>query len=340
MTLPEHSFARTIERRGVTAAVFKNEIVPANRPVILRGLIEDWPVVRQGQASQQAACEYLLQFYRGKTMPLVLGDPASQRHLFYRPDMARLNFVRRPESLLDCLRLLLSQVDNAQAPAIYIDAQPLPDCLPGFTDAHTIPMLDANVVPNIWIGNAVKVQTHFDLKSNIACIVAGSRRFTLFPPDQLPNLYPGPIDFAPGGTPVSMVPLDNPDFDRFPKFRHAMAVAEVAELEAGDALYLPYAWWHHVQSMAGFNVLVNYWWNDVQPATPLYDSLLHAVLAFRDLPADQRRFWQGMFEYFVFETSGEALGHLAREHRGQMGPASPERAAAIKAILAEAFTKP
>jgi hypothetical protein len=39
------------------------------------------------------------------------------------------------------------------------------------------------------------VQTHFDLPSNIACVVGGLRRFTLFPPEQLPNLYVGPLEF-------------------------------------------------------------------------------------------------------------------------------------------------
>ena len=335
--LTQSSSAKVPERRGVDRATFENEIIPANRPVLMRGLIDDWPVVRHGKTSPLATCEYLVQFYGGQTVPLTLGDPASQRHLFYRNDMARLNFERRPESLVDCLRLMLSQVDNTQAPAIYVDAQPLPNCLPGFVDSHALPLLDATVVPNIWIGNAVKVQTHFDLARNIACVAAGKRRFTLFPPEQLPNLYPGPIDFAPGGTPVSMVPLDNPDLERFPRFRQALQTAQVAELEAGDALFIPYAWWHHVQSLEGFNVLINYWWNDTRPASPPYDALLHAVLALRDLPADQRSFWQGMFEYFVFETSGEALGHLAPQHRGHMAPASPQHTAAIKSILAQTF---
>ncbi|RZI98701.1 MAG: cupin-like domain-containing protein, partial [Rubrivivax sp.] len=188
MAVPSHSLVKSQERRGVDAKIFREEIVPAGQPVILRGLVADWPVVQRGKGSPMATCEYLMQFHQGATVPLVLGDPTALRHLFYGPDMARFNFVRRPASLLDCLRLLISEVDNSEAPAIYIDAQPLPDCLPGFTATHAIPMLDAAVVPNIWIGNAVKVQTHFDLKSNIACIVSGRRRFTVFPPDQLPNL--------------------------------------------------------------------------------------------------------------------------------------------------------
>ncbi len=328
---------KTAERRGVDAAIFRDEIIPANRPVILRGLIDSWPAVQAGKASPKDACEYLLQFYRGAAVPLLIGDPASKRHIFYEDAMAGLNFERRPAPFIDGLRLLLQQVDNADAPAIFMESLPLPNCLPGFTDQHRMPLVDSATIPNIWIGNAVKVQTHFDLMRNIACVVAGKRRFTLFPPEQLPNLYIGPLDFTPAGTPLSMVPLDEPDFERFPRFRQALEAAEVAELEAGDALYLPYAWWHHVQSLQGFNILVNYWWNDPVHATRPYDALLHAVLAFRDLPEDQRKVWQGMFEYFVFETSGQALGHLAPQHRGHMGPASAQQTAAIKSVLGQAF---
>ncbi|RZL39330.1 MAG: cupin-like domain-containing protein [Rubrivivax sp.] len=339
MNTPVPSLGRAAERRDVDAAVFRNEILPGNRPVLMRGLVDRWPVVQQGKGSPMAACESLLQFYRGAQVPLLIGDPSARRHIFYEEGMKGLNFERRLAPLIDGLRLLMQHVDNADAPAIYMEALPVPRCLPDFTAAHRLPLLGDDVIPNIWIGNAVKVQTHFDLAYNIAIVVAGKRRFTLFPPEQLPNLYPGPIDFTPGGTPVSMVPLDNPDLARFPRFEQALEAALVAELEPGDALYIPYAWWHHVQSLEGFNVLINYWWDQAPPPAPPYDALLHAVLAFRDLPTEERRFWQGMFEYFVFETSGPALGHLAPQHRGHMGPASPERAAAIKAVLAQAFKR-
>ena len=336
----DFSLARTPERRDVTAAIFREEIIPANAPVILRGLIADWPLVQEARTSPEAACDHLMQYYQGRVVPLLIGNPAAKRHIFYEKGMTGLNFERRPASLVDSLRLLLAHASNAEAPAIYMEAMPLPECLPNFIDGHAMPLLDATVVPRIWIGNAVKVQTHFDLSRNLACVAAGKRRFTLFPPDQLPNLYPGPIDFTPGGTPLSVVPLDEPDFERFPRFRQALEAAQVAELEPGDALYIPYAWWHHVQSLEGFNILINYWWNEQKAPTSPYDSLLHAVLAFRDLPADERSFWQGMFEYFVFETEGQALGHLEPRQRGHMGPASPQQAAAIKAILAQAFGRP
>jgi len=58
----------------------------------------------------------------------------------------------------------------------------------------------------------------------------GRRRFTLFPPEQIANLYVGPLDFAPTGAAMSMVNLRNPDFARHPRFKEALAATQVAEL--------------------------------------------------------------------------------------------------------------
>jgi hypothetical protein len=171
-------------------------------------------------------------------------------------------------------------------------------------------------------------------------VVAGRRRFTLFPPDQLSNLYAGPFDFTLSGPPVSMVDLRNPDLDRYPRFAQALEQAQVAELGPGDALYIPYFWWHHVESLESFNVLVNYWWN---PARTLggspFDVLLHGILTLRDLPPAQREAWRIVFDHYVFQRSGDPMAHLPPEHRGMLGPMTPERAREIKAILVKLLSK-
>ena len=46
---------------------------------------------------------------------------------------------------------------------------------------------------------------HHDMFSNLAVVVAGGRRFTLFPPGEVANLYLGPFEFTPAGTPASLV---------------------------------------------------------------------------------------------------------------------------------------
>ena len=88
------------------------------------------------------------------------------------------------------------------------------------------------------------------------------------PADQFRNLYLGPIDNTPAGRAVSMVDLAAPDLATYPRFADAMASALVADLEPGDALYIPSLWYHHVEASAPFNVLINYWWRDT-PRTPV-----------------------------------------------------------------------
>jgi hypothetical protein len=174
---------------------------------------------------------------------------------------------------------------------------------------------------------------------NIACLVTGKRRFTLFPPEQLPNLYIGPLDFTLSGPPVSMVRLENPDLEKYPRFTTALAQAQVAEMNPGDALYIPFAWWHHVESLTPFNILVNYWWTDVRPNMPPFDSLLHAIGAVRELPEDQRKVWRSLFDYYAFKTSGEPLAHLPPEKRGLMGTLNSQRLMEIKRILQQAIMR-
>jgi len=197
-----------------------------------------------------------------------------------------------------------------------------------------MPLLDPRVEPRIWIGNAVQINTHFDLVYNIACVVAGRRRFTLFPPEQLPNLYLAPLDFTPSGAPVSLAPLTTADAARFPRLAEALRHARHAELGPGDALFIPYGWWHHVESLTPFNVLVNYWWNDAPDYGAPHGALLHALLAIRDLPGDQRAVWESLFRELVFTDPSLALAHLPPEKRGMLGPPSAERTRGIRDKLA------
>lgn len=58
-----------------------------------------------------------------------------------------------------------------------------------------------------------------------------------------------------------MVHVTAPDLDRYPLFARALEEAQEAELLPGDAIFIPRNWWHHVEALEKFNVLVNYWWD-------------------------------------------------------------------------------
>ena len=325
------------EWRGVDAQRFHEEIAPLGAPAVLRGLVSDWPAVRAA-SSPADACAYIERYDAKREQQVLVGPASIGGRFFYRDDMSGLNFERRTTTIAAALQQMLGALADDAPGALYIESTPIAERLPGFELENTITLAPGSARPRIWIGNAITVQTHFDLNENIACVVAGRRRFTLFPPDQIGNLYVGPLDFTLSGPPVSMVDVAAPDLARFPRFAAAQAAAQAAELAPGDAIYIPYGWWHNVQSLERFNILVNYWWNETRPAHGApFDALLHAVMTIRDMPEDQRLVWRNLFDQFAFRRNGEPLAHLAPEHRGMMGEMTPERARAVRAILLKAL---
>jgi hypothetical protein len=165
-------------------------------------------------------------------------------------------------------------------------------------------------------------------------VVAGRRRITLFPPQQLRNLYIGPLDLTPAGQPVSLVDFSAPDFNRFPRFAQALEHAQVAELDAGDALLIPSMWWHHIEALEGFNALVNYWWRQTPEwmDTPM-NALMLALMTVRDLPADQRAIWRDVFEHYVFDPGEATDGHIPEPARGALAPLDAEAVRRLRARL-------
>lgn len=234
-------------------------------PVVLRDYVKHWPLVKAAQHSFTTLQDYLLAFDNRSVFQAMIAPPAEEGRLGYTDDMTDVNFERMPGRLPDALAVLAALQQKTAPPAFYIGSSAIAEYLPGLEKENTLPCLDPSVEPNIWMGSAVTVAAHNDSAENIACVAAGSRRFTLFPPEQEENLYIGPEDITPAGRPISLVDLYNPDFASFPRFRRALQQAQVAQLQAGDALYIPTHWWHHVQSQAPINILVNYWWKGAPP---------------------------------------------------------------------------
>ncbi len=321
-------------------ATFRDEIVPRHRPAVLKGLVKDWPAVTAG-SSPEESCQYLARFYRGAPVEAFVGAPDIGGRFFYRPDMAGFNFDKKRARLTDFLGYLLGQISVENHPALYIGASPVPETLPGFEAENALALVaDKPAVPRIWIGNDISVTTHFDLSDNIACVVAGRRRFIVFPPDQVANLYVGPLDHTMAGQPASMVSIHEPDLEKYPRFAQALEAAEVAELQPGDAIYIPSLWWHHVDSLQPFNILLNYWWDDAPAdAGSPFEAMAHGILTIANLPEQRREEWRMLFDHYVFRRNGHPAEHLAPEHRGILGPSTPELRARMKQFLVRALSR-
>lgn len=322
------------EHEGLTPGTLPGDLLTATAPFVLRGFVAHWPLVAAGRRGIGDALDYLRGFDRGATVTAAVGAPELRGRIFYNDDFTGPNFESHRVPLARVFDRLSAHAQDPQPPLLYVASTTLETALPGLDLENAMPLGDRDVLTSVWIGNRARIAPHYDLPDNLACVAVGHRRFTLFPPDQLDNLYVGPIDITPAGQPISLVDLAAPDFDRFPKFRDALAAAVTAELEPGDAIFIPSMWWHHVESLDPLNMLVNYWWRQ-SPAYmgPPVNVLHHALLAIRDLPPAQKRAWKEIFDHYVFDNRPDSLDHIPEASRGVLGPMDDRNARRIRAFL-------
>jgi hypothetical protein len=286
------------------------------------------------QAARQSAHEasaYLRRFYEGATVLAMLGHPDIRGRFFYNEDVTGFNYRSVRARLDGVLDELAVQAMQERPGAIYVGSTTIDTALPGLRADNDIDLGKRDALASIWIGNRTRIAAHYDAPDNLAVVAAGHRRFTLFPPAQLENLYVGPIDFNPAGQAISMVDFHAPDYERFPRFRAALAHGQVAELGPGDALFIPSMWWHHVEALDDFNVLVNYWWRQAPDwmDTPT-NALMLALLTMRELPPEQRAHWQEIFRHYIFEPSEDSLAHIPPGARYALAPLDEDGARILR----------
>jgi hypothetical protein len=299
---------------------FLRDVVEPCRPVVLRGLVKDWPIVGAGRLSPAAVQDHLKPLDTGGEIEAFFGAPAIAGKYFYTEDLKAFNFERRRMKFIAALESIVSSVGAPDSPSIYVGSVPTSDFLPRFAALNPMPLLNPSIGPRVWVGHAAIVSSHYDTVDNLACVAVGTRRFTLFAPQLIDKLYVGPIDNTMAGQPVSLAASSPPDAQKFPLFEQIRDRALIADLEPGDALYLPKLWWHKVESTAPFNVLVNYWWDAFRagPDAP-YTSMLLAMITIAERPPAERQAWKAFFDHYVFRNQGHPLAHLPPEQHGLLG---------------------
>ena len=307
------------------------ELLRSAEPVVLRDLVSHWPLVQAAQRSDQDFCDYLRRFGGNTRVGLWRGAPEIDGRFFYNADHTGFNFQRE----IGSFDALLAELLAGSPDALYLGSTELDGSFPGLHQ-HNPLELDGVRHPlvSLWLGNRTRVALHFDVPDNIACVVAGRRRFTLFPPEQVANLYIGRLDLTPAGQPISLVDQAHPDLERFPRYAEALKHAQVAELEAGDAIFIPSQWWHGVEGLAPINALVNFWWRQ-SPAymdTPL-NTLMLALLSLRDLPPAQRDAWRALFDHYIFDADAQTAAHIPPASRGVLAPLDENAARQLRAVL-------
>lgn len=299
-------------------------------PVVIRGLCSHWPMVNQ-------STEDVVKTLLAQSAPVEVNafkTPLEDRgELRFNDTATGFNFLQRKMPFADGVRAIFHETHTPTS-CMYMGSSHARRVTPNLMATHPLSIVPAGTEPRLWIGNESLVGAHYDVSDNLAVVVAGRRRFTLFPPAQIDNLYIGPMDVTPAGQPMSMVSLRSPDIARFPKFEKALSEAYMAELEPGDAIFIPSLWWHAVEGMDRFNMLVNYWWNANSIGVDSgNEALVHSILTISQLPLAERQAWKAFFDHYVFQESHHPLDFLPEDMRGVLGTMNDERYRMLRRYL-------
>jgi len=297
-------------------------LLGGERPFVVRGGFAHWPVVQAARQGDMALARYLMGLYNGVRVVLFEVPPQARGRVFYADDtLSGFNFSRHAATLDQVLTGLLGLAQAPEPPGLYVGSTTVEAVLPGFLQANALGLGERDALVSLWLGNRTRIAAHYDLPDNFAIVAAGRRRFTLFPPEQIHNLYMGPLDPTPAGQPVSLVDFEAPDLQRFPRFAQAWEAGEQAVLEPGDALFIPSMWFHHIEALEPVNLLINAWWRQVPEHvdSPL-STLRLALMTLRDLPERERRIWAHHFQHFVFGADATTWAHIPEAARGLLGP--------------------
>lgn len=338
MTGKDRTFVREVEVSGIDQVL--SQIQGATEPMVFRGACRSWPIVQAGLVSDAAAIDYLRRSYADVPGVTVETAPSEGGRMFFNETVTGFNFQHSMLSIGQLLDTIA--VENAK---------PDPRGLYMFLDLRQVPGLAAENgseldalggVRALLVSNRACVPAHFDFPNNLPCNLVGERTFTIFPPEEVKNLYTGPLGMSPSGHEMSMVDFRAIDTARFPRAAAALEKSQQVRLKPGDMLFLPSMWWHHTETHNSFNVLMPQWWRSgPEWLGQSYDALQHAVLAIRDLPRSQRQSWKALFDHYVFDHDDHFPEHLPPEVRGPLAsPMTEDAAKSLRAKLANSLQPP
>ena len=301
-------------------------IIADGKPCILKGALLEHKLVAEGKKSKLCAMEYLTAQANGRSALCYTTTPSSGGRLFYNEAFNGFNFETSHVSISRFFELLKQEYADQTGKGFYIGSAELRDHFPELISDSGLKLpgdIFGACPPRvgIWLGNGTTASAHYDVSNNVAACMVGRRRFTLLPPGNPEALALGPLAPTPGGQTISLLNVLNPDLQRFPEAEGLESCAEVAEIDAGDVLIYPSMWWHQVEALDDFNVMVNYWWSDL----PAYvddpmATLLHGMLSLRDRPAVEKNAWRELFDYYIFGDPDKPRKHLPEHAWGALAP--------------------
>ena len=187
----------------------------------------DWP------ATQKWNIDYLQKVAGDELVPVYSSKPAKDKEHQHAP--------AQQIKLYDYLELLKNG-ENDLRMFFYNILQGVPSLLDDFS-YPALGMKFFKRLPVLFVGGkGAKVQMHYDidLANLLLCHFGGPKKVLLIPPEQTPFMYKVPFSFSA----LYDVDFSQPDLEKYPALKKLNGY--VAELQHGDALFIPSGYWHYI----------------------------------------------------------------------------------------------
>ena len=222
---------KPIDRRSsLTPQEFEKEYLKPSKPVILTDYADAWP------AKEKWTMDFFKENYSHLDVPVFSKNfsKPGKKYMAAEHTMKFGDYLKLIDSEPTDLRLFLFNIFK-HAPELKKDFS-TPTIMKGFLMRF----------PLMFFGGAgSSVQLHFDIDMSHVFHTQfhGRKRVVLFSPNQSVNLYKHPFTVR---TPVD---VDNPDFEKYPKFREVVGYED--ELKPGETLFMPSGYWHLMNYLTG-----------------------------------------------------------------------------------------
>jgi hypothetical protein len=114
------------------------DVLSSNEPIILKGLVDNWPIVKAANKSAQKAAKYLSKYYQGMTVGLGYSDKVNNGRFFYNNDYSGFNFTKKAALLDDVLSQLIKSLDDKNADSFYVGSTHVDKLLPHFREENDL----------------------------------------------------------------------------------------------------------------------------------------------------------------------------------------------------------
>ncbi|XP_039993450.1 bifunctional peptidase and (3S)-lysyl hydroxylase JMJD7 isoform X2 [Xiphias gladius] len=234
---------------------FYRDWIGPNKPCIIRNALSHWPALSRWTP------EYLREKVGSKVISVAVTPngyaDAVNGDRFVMPEERQMSF----SSVLDIIE---GKVQECGVFYVQKQCSNLLEELPELTD---------DLEPHVpWMSTALVHKDHYE---NLYCVISGEKNFILLPPTDRPFVPYGVYQPAvyrrqddgafevvdqSDSEKVPWIPLDplDPDQERYPQYQRAHPVH--CSVKAGEMLYLPSLWFHHVQQSHGC-IAVNFWYD-------------------------------------------------------------------------------